>query len=305
MDITQNLCDNIEDKVGIDIQSFLIRFNSFIENFYPSIIAYYQGGILNQVAFDRLSLLTEESKNNLNIMTLNKNLFTTVEYWDLMTYLEDINTKLQTIKNIPAYLRTSLVNGTNNPNYLVDYTTRQFENLETVISNFGSTDKNADWVDLSLSNNLREEDYTPAGGVLLKVELRDNIQLSDSKNILDTIIGDSVYGKDFNKKLTITDNDLETLEPSDTFIQTVEIFGGLKKGDNPEFPDEGYTQIAGTELSALNYPTLFREIISTVAQDDTIKTVSITDLKREDDAVYAELDFESQLGLIQTAKLVI
>lgn len=292
------------------IQIFFKRIGDFLRIDFPQINSYYSGNIgsLNAQSFKNLDSLKLETETIFSTIQFNKNVFTNFKWWGFVEKIEEIDNSLMKIDNLSKWLRSSISKGNFNPNPEVNITFNQGQTLESIERNsLGSDDWDNTWLDLAIKNDLKEEDYTPEGGFLIKANLNYNFNNFKINSIVDNPIGDKILGVDIDKKITFEDNDLKVLSPKKTFLQTVTIKVNLKKNDNPEFPDEGISvnMIAGSNINTIAFPILFRQLTSSFKEDDTIKSFSITEIKREQDAVFIVFNVESRLGNIQQTSLKI
>jgi len=124
------------------------------------------------------------------------------------------------------------------PNPEVEIPFNQGQTLESIERDrIGNSDWQNSWANLALKNDLREEDYTPEGGFLIKANF--DFVASDFRinAIVDSPIGDRVLGLDIANKIEfdVNEQDLVVLSPKDTFTQNANNLLNLRKGDNPEF----------------------------------------------------------------------
>ncbi len=298
-----NILEEFERITRYDIRAYFIRFANFLENNHPKIISYYKGesNNIHTESFNVLSNLTREAKKILELASRSSKLFNNYKWWLFIEQIEDSLNVLETTAAAPKWLRSveNNVNFTTDPE--VEITLQQSQTLEQLArKKLGFDNWDNDWDEIAKRNDLREEDYTPEGGVFLQVSFK-NTFAPTVQTVVDTLKDNSIYGKDIYKKLTFEDNDLVTLNPVDTFKQSVGILILLKKEDNPEFPNQGYNSklVVGSNVNFLNFPTLLRQLIETFKTDDTISSMRVLDFKRDEDAVYIQYEVEGRLGDIQ------
>lgn len=297
------ILEDFKKMTRYDIFKYFNDFINFIELNQPKIISYYKGesNNISTDSFNNLKLLTLETKNILELVEYNQRFFDNYKWWVFIEQIEDNLSVLETITNAPKWLKSipNNINFTTDPE--VELTLKQGETLERLSrKRLGFNDWDNDWTNVALRNNLTEEDYTPNGGVFLKVSFKNTFS-PDVTVVVDTLEGNNIYGKDLTKKLVFEDNDITSLEPIQTFYQSVEILVNLKKEDNPEFPKQGYNEklVVGSNVNFLNFPTLIRQLGETFRGDDTISSMTVLNFKREQDAVYIDYQVEGRLGDIQ------
>lgn len=213
--------------------------------------------------------------------------------------LEDISATLDTANNASRWLRSSIV-GTQAylQNTQVNYVGKQGQGLEQVERDvLKSDDPEETWVQTALRNQLREEDYTTDGNYLIKVTFSNGRAIS-IQSVVDNIDeGKKTYGKDIQRQLELSNNDLVVLDYDDTLAQSAEILAGLKQLDNPTFPDLGIDRrFIGSNIAALSYPTLFRQIAQSFATDDSFESFSIIDVARQQDAALVRFQVRPRTG---------
>jgi len=295
-----------KSSTGYDLPSLFLDFESFITNQRDRVIDFYNG--LSRVpdlnSFNELNRLISEFDKLNNIIENNRDRFSHTLFWELIETISDMNTVLETIDNSSRWLRSAIAKNDFTPGIEVEHTLRMFQTLESVSSNIqGSTDPQNEWTSIALRNDLEEEDYTTSGGNNLKIGFRNRATVEIS-SVVDTIDGESIYGKDLKRKLEIdpTTEDLVVLSPKKTVEQSVLILGELKQGDTPEYPGEGIQAglVTGSNRAAISYPILTRQITNTFQKDDTLKSIKITDIKTEEDSVSIETQVETRLGELIT-----
>jgi len=264
-----------ESITGYPLKEYFEDYISFVEDKQGQIIDWFSGNteVPDAGAFDELNRLLKESIKLLEVVNLNRDIFETADNWQILESIEDIDIKLKTINNSSKFLRSAITSTKFEPNPEVDYILKQNQTLENVSTILGSDDKDKDWNDIALRNDLREEGYTPDGGNKLRVTLQGG-NVTILRDVIDNIQGDRILGLDINKTLTFKDNDLEVLGFEDTFKQAAEILANLRKEDNPEFPSNGISTrfIVGTNIINVVFPLLFRQLFETFSHDDTIRS---------------------------------
>lgn len=298
---SQEILDKYNHILNIDLLDYFIKFLDFINNDSNNIINYYSGKIdLNEDSFKKLDNLIFNFSELINLIILNKNQFNLVQDWEILDKIEEIYNQLILLSNISKFLKSSIVKGNFNLGLTIDYGLKYQENLEKVSNNIGNINFQNDWIDLAIKNDLIEEDYIPEGGVLLKVTFNSLIQISDITSVIDNIDNkDKIKGIDIYKILTFENNDLKNLNYDETLNQTLDILFNLKKEDNPEFPDDGYDKnIIGGNLNTLQFPTFFRQLVSLFKKDDSIDSLTLKNIKRDNDSFYMEYEIKIRSDII-------
>lgn len=301
-----------ESIVKYPIIDYFTRIDSFFRKDQQSIISYYSGNIasLDSIAFNNLKSLIDETQNLFSVFSLNKNILNNYKWWVLIAQIEQVDTALLLIDNSSKWLRSTISKGNFNPNPEVDIPFNQGQTLESLERDIlGSDDWQNSWANLALKNDLREEDYTSEAGFLIKANYDYVLNSFRINSIVDNPIGEKVLGIDIDKKIQYVtidgEDDLAILSPKETFKQNVTILINLRKGDNPEFYDQGINPrlIVGSNVNSITYPILFRQLSSLFRDDDTIKSFTIVSINRQSDAVFLQFEVESRLEDVENISL--
>ena len=287
---------------GFNIQGLVDDFIYFIENDYHQIESFYKGLIKNNF---------QDSFKNLNNLRTNIDLFfetfrsfntqlTSYKWWILIDEFEKLNSVILSIENLSKWLRSSVVNQNYGTEQVINSFLQQNQTLEDFSRQVeGSLNPLDDWRDVAVRNNLSEEDYTTEGGneLLFYKQNGDSIFI---ESVVDNIVGEKILGKDILYKTTFENDDLLVLSYKDTFFQSVNILMKLKKGDNPEFYDLGLQKnvAVGSNINSISYPVLLRQISEAFQTDDTIKSQEITGFRKEQDAIFIDMEIESKMSTI-------
>lgn len=297
--------DIVDDFTRISrypLKEYFSEYLNFIDFHRLNILSYYSGTSSkpNEVSFNRLDKLLSKARKLNDVMDNVKNTFKNGAYWELYDLLGDMFTVLLTIDNSSKWLRSSITKNNFNSSVEVEHTIQQMQTLERIASDVsGSTNREQDWVSIALRNDLREEDYSPAGGNIIHISFknRSTIRLN---SVVDNITGERVYGIDLQRKIEFVSEDLVALTPRQTLEQSVDILATLIQGDTPEFPGEGIQKgiATGTNQNSISYPVLFRQYYDTFRKDDTLKALTVTKISRIEDALFIDLSVETRLGEI-------
>lgn len=298
--------DEFKNITGFDLEDYFRRFTEFVSNDSQEIMNYYSGLTenLDRDAFGEYESLVKEADSVINLFDLNMERFNTVDFWILMEFADDIKIKLETIGNFSKFSRSSVKKESFSNEVSIPTSTRDNETIEEMMTRFGSTDRDNDWVDVALSNAIIQEDYTLDGGVVLNINFKNNSRFIIN-SVIDNPDGDTIKGKDIDKYLQFVDNDLKILGFDDTLQQNMEILVNLKKNDNPEFPQYGIdkTLVLGMSLKAVALPSLVRQIFQTFSTDDIVKQVQLLRTTIDQDSLHMDLNIVIQSGQEQKRTL--
>lgn len=290
----------------VNVEDFLLRVSSFISSHYQKIVDYYQRNtVLPIETVSELNALRSEASQisdifNVYVESLSN---TTAEIWELIDMFDVVRTTLLTIANSSRWLRSTKRLTQNNLTF-TDYILKQGQTLESLASEIGYIDTDNDWAKIALDNDLQEEDYTLAGGTNLKVTFINNTNYQVN-TVIDSVIGERVYGLDLYRKLTFENNDFKTLSYRETILQQTEILVGLIKGSVPEFPEDGISKdLLGGNVNALQYPQLIRQQVGVFEKDERYKSVEVTHINHQKDALMIELKIITKLKEVLNEQLV-
>lgn len=298
--ITNTTLDNFQRLTSYDIRTFFENYLNFVDVEYPNIVNFFSGvsKVVPTASFVALDWLLKEYKKIVDVVVLNSPSLASYDFWILVENVEDIGHAIETADNASKWLRSSITKNGYRQQVQLDLVAQQGENLEDIERNrLRSINPNDSWVQTAIDNGLREEDYNSDGNYLLKVIYKNNsaIFLNSVVDNIDT--PEKTYGLDIKKEIEWNDSDLVVLAYTDTIIQSAEILSNLKKGDDPAFPETGINpRIIGGNIAAVSYPVLFRDMTGSFATDDTFKSFSITNLRREQDAIFLDFKVETKAG---------
>lgn len=292
--------DDFKDITGYDLEVYFRRFVDFVNNSSQNIIDYYKGEVesLDRNSYSEYLSLLEESGYVSNLFDLNMERFSTVNYWELMEYADDIKTKLLTIGNFSKFARSSVKKDSFSSDVQIEIATRDNETIEELIARLGSADRDTDWMDVAIDNRLEQEDYTTSdGGIILKVNYRNNSKFF-IESIIDNPEGEKIKGLDLDKRLQFVDNDLKVLGYDDTLLQTLNILIGLRKNDNPEFPQYGINPslISGMSIKSVALPSVLRQLYQTFSTDDIVKRLEVSDTEFDLDNINMKVNISIKSG---------
>ena len=300
----RDVLEELETKISFPVISYFEDITSFFETDQPNIINYFAGQtqIADAQSFKNLDALLFDTQRLFESFSFNKNILSNIKYWELIEIVEQYENVLLSLSKAYKWLRSTSSKANFNPNPEIDIALKQGHTLERVSREIlGGENWDNNWDTIALKNDLKEEDYTSEGGKLLKVNFNSDSSNINIRSVVDSIQGERILGIDLDKKLTFEDDDLKTLSPKDTFIQSIQTLANLFRGANPEFPDQGVNKkmVIGSNVNTLSYPSLFRQITETFSTDDTIKAFTITEFKKDQDGIFLSFQVQSKLNDVQ------
>ncbi len=284
-----------KELTDFNVNLFLVNSSDFFEKDHPNIINWYKGVTdePNSQSFKNLfTMLIESSKCLSTFSEIKSNFDLKFYHFELLEELENIHTQLTKCLWLSKLLRSTRTQNSWKSKIELDYVMKKYDTLEKVQRkqiNFVNFDN--DWWELALRNDLSEKDYDVSGGKILKLPV--NFKAGQFlKSVVDNPIGEKMYGREINRKLTFIDDDLDTLSYNDTVKQSLEVFLETRLGSIPEFPKIGYNEslITGSNRGTISLPILQRQLLNIFRTDDSFTSYKITRIEWIQDSFF--LDFE-------------
>lgn len=302
--------ENFQRITGFDLEDLFSNVILFTTKMRNNILEFYSGEAKtpNIESFKFMNKIIEDTKVALVFMMQQKDYFNSIEHWILLEMLEDIRTKLLTTSNIGFYIHSSIQKNQFNTDIEREVKLKQYDTLEKVTKReYNTNNFDNEWVGLSIYNDLEETDYTTNGGIILKAIFPNRGNQFNLDSVLGPLQGELLYGIDLDKKIQYVDNDKKILTPNKTILQAVKILIGLKQGDNPQFPGNGLSSalFVGTNVGSLSFPSIFRQMVNTFKNDDTIFSLVIENVRKEEDALFIDYNIQTKYGesYIQTQQI--
>ena len=299
----QKKIEDLENKIKAGIKLFFEAFIA-IKNVISDIINFF-GDQANLVrnAFNRLDSLIKQAKRLDSILDGKLNMLDEVAYWDIYEAFEDIKESLDSCYNLKRLLRSS--SDRNASTIELPYVQKQNQTIEAINKKAGFSDQDS-YVDLLISNQTTEEDYTNNGGKLLNVKIPNNSTFN-LENIVDTLTPQNIYGKDIVCKLEIqSDGGLKTVSGIDSLKQTFGTIMSTIKGSIPEFPEDGVPDyVFGSNRNIIQYPIIFRSLLSMIQKDKRFTGLELLDINKDQDSIFLQLQASTIVGNNLTNKLAI
>lgn len=293
------ILDKFDDILQYPVQGFVGSFVTFTRIYASNIIGYYSGDTVNpdMDSFTQLAFLLSQVHVIEELIIQKQHQFDSYGYWEICEQIDEIKTKLEGFDNASRWCRSSIVKNSFSSVVQQDFVLRSGQSVEILGKELGQPDYDNQWVDVAIKNDLSEEEYTLAGGNILQYSFQNNLKLVVDA-VVDNIQGEKVYGLDFDKKLTFEYDDLKVLSYRKTIEQAVEINLNLRKGDNPEFPQDGIqsNMVVGGNMGNVTLPSIFRQLSQTFSKDDTLKSLEILSFETKEDRVNLSCQVETRLG---------
>ena len=292
-----------------NLEIYLNLYGVFVKKNYPLIYNYFTkpGFTADAASFDFLTAMLQESDKLNSLVAIHGNSFQKVDDWNLLDFIEEIRTKLQTIANLSKWTRSALTqNSWSSAAVQGNYQLKQNQTLEDItLAILNDNNNQNDWSGLAVENNLFESDYSINGGAILEITQplgsSPNLFL---KSIVDNLSGDRLYGLDFNNKMNWVNNDLALLSYIDTVKQTCNTLITLKIGDVPEFYNFGVDMglLAGNNLGSLSYVSIIRQLNNVFASDDSLRSFKVNQFLYKNGASFVDYSVDTFFDLTYNSK---
>ena len=283
---------NFQNITKFDLRQYFIDYRDFLTNDFPDVSNYYAGKTetIDAAKIKRLKDLITRSRNLLQQFSTFATKFSNVGFWELQQYCQDLNETLERITKLPKYNRVSKSPRGYKPYIQASYSVGGMRTMEDVAREIGETTTESE---LILNNDLEEENYDidKLSNINALVNNTSGVVVD---TILETPIGNRVYGRDIQRKIEIEGNDLKIVEWEDNVEQKVEILLMLEHGDIPEMPNLGRAVIEGSNYRDYNYTELLTDLRNVFYQDDLFAYVGITDVSYKDGDISVNVEVNTK-----------
>lgn len=288
----ENRYERFYDITGYDIQSFFQEFVDFVNNDYPSIVSYYNGGDMVPSAFLRLVEISKEANTIEPLFALHSNTLDDISMWDILDDFTEVQTKIATIKSSARWLR-SATNGRDNT-IQMNRALKSGENFEDVSSSMNNPNPQDDWMNITTPQYIEEEDYTfENGSSIFYINLKNSGNVAVD-TVVDALVDENILGRDIDVNWVFVDDDLKTVTKDDAIMQALDIILNALKGCIPEFPEYGIAnELVGTTVNAIQYPSIFKDLMNMFQRDSRWSSVELLDVYTEEDAVFLKIQAET------------
>lgn len=293
-----NAIDTYEQASSEDVRGFMEEFVDFMDNQQQRIVNFYSGNTeeLDRGIIENLEDLIKRCNDLINSLNIFSEKLETAEMWELLNFLEDIETRLQQTRVMPKLLRSSVTITGNKSGFYRDIVIAEGETIESTLRSLQIEGADDRWQDVAIQNNITEEDY---GDDAVKAKVRvAGGEATDINDVVDVMDGKSIYGKDLDDELVFENEDLKALSPDKTMSQSVENLVRLNRGSVPEFPNYGikFSDLIGGTIVKFSYPALVRQLTEVFSQDDTISSISIEDIEFVKQSLLLKFNVFTRLG---------
>lgn len=284
-----NSYNKFKDITGYDIQRFFDDFVNFVNTQYPYIINYYSSGVIDEGSFYELDRLQKEVEKIEPLFILHKNTLDDIGMWFLLETFSEIDTKLSTIRMSAKWTR-SIYNAVRSSAIKMEKVLSPGQTFEGISQELGAINPQDDWLNITTPQYINEEDYSVENGSRIFSVNLQNIRLNYIDNIVDTLNGKNILGKDIGVDFKFENDDLQTVNYEESVFQALELITKSIQGCIPEFPEYGIpNDYIGTTINAFQYPVIFKALMNMFQRDSRWKTVELLEVVQEREAVFLKI----------------
>jgi HPt (histidine-containing phosphotransfer) domain-containing protein len=286
-----DVANEFENITKFELLQYFTDYSDFLQNDYSEVYAYYSGNSesIDNAKLTTLSTLLNKSNNLMRIFQEFAGKLGNVGYWELQQYCQDLKDTLERISKLPKYCRTAKTCRGYKPYVQVNEDIGGMKTIADLADQLGNITEN----ELILNNDLEEGNYEidKLSSITALVENQTNVVVS---TIMEQPIGKRIYGKDIQRKIDFSDNDLTIVKYENNVEQKAEILLEINKGDVPEIPNFGKTVVSGQTYSGYNYGELMSDLQDNFLQDDLFDNVTISDIDYDNGDLYATVKIQTK-----------
>lgn len=280
----ESIVIEFEQVTKYPLLDFMREYRDFMKYSYGAIERYFSGAVesIDNSHINALKKITRDTQDVLQQFKNFANKFEKCGYWELMDFIDELNTTMEKINKLPKFKRTVLSKRGYTNNVETQSTVGGFRTIDDVANAVNSRNSdNFGWVDLMLNNDMDEVDWEI--DKLSGVNVYYNKRKINVTTIIDMPVGKKVYGKDFNRKLAFANNDFELVSEEANIEQKCDIILSLKQGDVPENMLFGVNPFfLGGNVASYNILEIVRQIHASFQQNDLFESAYVTDIKYDE-----------------------
>lgn len=300
-----DIANKFQEITKFDLYQYFVDYADFMRNQYSSIHAYYSGRSesINGDYVNNLNNLVKRSDDLLKLFITFGPKMGNVGYWELQNYCQDLYDTIKKVTLLPKYLRTSKTPRGYKPYVQIDFTVGGMSDFRDIAQRINSNEITEE--SLIFGNDFEEEDYEINELKNAKAFIENQNRGIVVKTILEEPVGNKVYGRDINRNIGFSNNDLNIVEWEDNVLQKVEVILEMVQGDVPEMPNMGRRKTIGDNFSNYSYPELVRDVQGSFLQDDLFDSVDFEDISIDNGDIYATVNIVTKYiyGVKRTIKI--
>lgn len=293
-----------ENVTKFELLKYFEDYRDFMQNDYSYISSYYKGetSSVDSVHVVNLNSLRSRSKVLLQQFINFSNKLSNCGHWELQEYCQDLNDTLEKITKLSKYNRTSKSKRGYQPYIQTQAEIGGMKTIQDLAQEIDSDGINE--ISLIIDNDLSESDWEidKLSPITAFINNQTDIVV---ESILEEPIGNKVYGKDIDKKVTFFNNDLSIKEYEDNVEQKCDILLELNRGDIPELPNFGKNMLQGSNVANYNYAELVKDLQSVFLQNDLFESIEVSEVSFSQSDLYVTCSIRTKYSYstVKTFKL--
>lgn len=288
-----DIVTEFENVTKFKLSKYFEEYRDFMQDDFSFLSDYYAGRTesVSTEVMGNFKALLSKSRNLIQSFKNYSSKLSNCGFWELQQYCQNLNDTLERVSKLPKYNRVVESVRGYQPYVQVNVNVggmKTPQDLADEIDSLGVTETT-----LLLDNDFQEDDWEIDKLSQIKATINNQTNLV-VESIIEAPIGNHVYGKDINKKITIKDNDLDIKRYEDNVEQKVDTLLRLNRGDIPEIPTLGKNISPGKTVGNYNYAELLKDIQQTFLQDDLFESVSVGSVELKDSDLYVTCDIRTK-----------
>ena len=288
-----NIITQFENITKFALLQYFEDYRDFMQNDFSYISEYYNGDTssIDASHISNFNALRTKSKTLMQQFINFSHRLSNCGFWELQEYCQDLNDVLEKITKLPKYYRTSKTVRGYQPYIQVKSNIGGLKTVQDLAQEINS--EGVSEISLIIDNDLQEKDWNidELSSITAFVNNQTDVVV---ETILEQPIGNQIYGKDINRKITLENNDLAVKKYEDNVEQKCDILLSLERGNIPEMPNFGKNRLQGTNMSDYNYTELVKDLQSVFLQNDLFEDIEISDIEYKQGDIFVNCTIKTK-----------
>lgn len=288
-----NIVTQFENITKFALLQYFEDYRDFMQNDFSYISEYYNGDTssIDASHISNFNALRTKSKTLMQQFINFSHRLSNCGFWELQEYCQDLNDVLEKITKLPKYYRTSKTVRGYQPYIQVKSNIGGLKTVQDLAQEINS--EGVSEISLIIDNDLQEKDWNidKLSSITAFVNNQTDVVV---ETILEQPIGNQIYGKDINRKITLENNDLAVKKYEDNVEQKCDILLSLERGNIPEMPNFGKNRLQGTNVSDYNYTELVKDLQSVFLQNDLFEDIEISDIEYKQGDIFVNCTIKTK-----------
>ena len=288
-----NIVTQFENITKFALLQYFEDYRDFMQNDFSYISEYYNGDTssIDASHISNFNALRTKSKTLMQQFINFSHRLSNCGFWELQEYCQDLNDVLEKITKLPKYYRTSKTVRGYQPYIQVKSNIGGLKTVQDLAQEINS--EGVSEISLIIDNDLQEKDWNidKLSSITAFVNNQTDVVV---ETILEQPIGNQIYGKDINRKITLENNDLAVKKYEDNVEQKCDILLSLERGNIPEMPNFGKNRLQGTNMSDYNYTELVKDLQIVFLQNDLFEDIEISDIEYKQGDIFVNCTIKTK-----------